>query len=188
MKRVITAAVAVPLVVLVTFFAPHWIFSVAVGSVAALSVEEFLSLAAMKGLGRPGRWFLVPAGIVGFSFFAGFGWVLTTFSLAVIGLMSTSIFSSPIEAAFVRLAVALSGVAYCCLTLGFLVLMPREMILVLFAVIWVGDTAAYYVGRALGRHLLAPNVSPKKTVEGAIAGLIGSVTAGVIGGVWLLGQ
>jgi phosphatidate cytidylyltransferase len=113
---------------------------------------------------------------------------LTTFILAVISLMTTTIFSSPIEAAFGRVAVALSGVAYCCMTLGFLVLMTREMILVLFAVIWVGDTAAYYVGRALGRHLLAPNVSPKKTVEGAIAGLIGSVTAGVIGGVWILGQ
>jgi len=75
-----------------------------------------------------------------------------------------------------------SSVVYCSLTLGFLILIPREWIFVLFAIIWVGDTAAYYGGRALGRHLLAPQVSPKKTVEGAVAGLAGSVIAGAVGG------
>src|SRR6185503_19236810 len=82
----------------------------------------------------------------------------------------------------------LSGIVYCSATLGFLVMMPREMVLLLFVIIWVGDTFAYYGGRALGRHPLAPKVSPKKTVEGAIAGLIGSVVAGAIGGVWFLGE
>jgi phosphatidate cytidylyltransferase len=63
--------------------------------------------------------------------------------------------------------------------------MPRERILLLLVIIWVGDTAAYYGGRAMGRHLLAPKVSPKKTIEGAIAGLVGSVIAGVAGAIWL---
>ena len=44
MNRIATAAVAIPLVVLITFFAPHWIFALAAGLVAALAVEEFLSL------------------------------------------------------------------------------------------------------------------------------------------------
>jgi phosphatidate cytidylyltransferase len=70
------------------------------------------------------------------------------------------------------------------LTLGFLVVLPRERILLLFAIVWIGDTAAYCGGRSLGRHLLAPKVSPKKTVEGAVAGLIGSVLAGTAGGAW----
>src|SRR2546427_447478 len=65
--------------------------------------------------------------------------------------------------------------------------MPRREVLLLFAIIWIGDSAAYYAGRALGRRPLAPTISPKKTVEGAIAGFIGSVVAGVIGGRWLLG-
>jgi phosphatidate cytidylyltransferase len=58
----------------------------------------------------------------------------------------------------------------------------------LFAIIWAGDSAAYYGGRALGRRLLAPTVSPKKTVEGAIAGFVASVAVGVIGGVYFLGE
>jgi phosphatidate cytidylyltransferase len=63
--------------------------------------------------------------------------------------------------------------------------MPREQVLLLFAIIWIGDSAAFYVGRALGRHSLAAKVSPKKTIEGSAAGLIGSVVAGVIGAFFL---
>src|SRR5207249_10447263 len=43
--------------------------------------------------------------------------------------------------------------------------------------VFASDTAAYFTGRALGRHLLAPAVSPKKTVEGALGGLAGSLVA-----------
>src|SRR6266545_3112586 len=48
------------------------------------------------------------------------------------------------------------------------------------AITWVQDTAAYFVGRALGRHKMAPVLSPKKTWEGAAGGLIGSILAGVV--------
>jgi phosphatidate cytidylyltransferase len=46
--------------------------------------------------------------------------------------------------------------------------------------IWVGDVAAYLVGRAFGRRRLAPRVSPKKTVEGSLAGLLGSALTSVL--------
>lgn len=49
------------------------------------------------------------------------------------------------------------------------------------------DTAAYLVGRFLGRHLLAPTVSPKKTVEGSVGGLLGGVAAGAVASLWLGG-
>jgi phosphatidate cytidylyltransferase len=106
--------------------------------------------------------------------------------------MTVAVFAGPIETAFGRVVTGLGGIVYCGLTLGFLISMssslPREWIVVLLAIIWMGDTAAYYCGRAFGRHLLAPKVSPKKTVEGAVAGLIGSIVAGVIGGVWITGE
>jgi phosphatidate cytidylyltransferase len=56
----------------------------------------------------------------------------------------------------------------------------------MMGVIWAGDVAAYYAGRALGRHKLAPTISPNKTVEGSIAGLAGSILAGTLLGSWLL--
>jgi phosphatidate cytidylyltransferase len=186
MSRVLTAIVAIPLVVLLTLFAPNWLFAIALGLVAALAVDEFLNLAEKKGIGRPGRWFLVPAALVAISFTGNASWVLMASVFSAIALMTVTIFSQPIDTALGRVGMGLSAMTYCSLTLGFLVwLQQKNLVLVLLAIIWVGDTAAYYCGRAFGRHLLAPRVSPKKTVEGAIAGLIGSVVIGTLGSVWV---
>jgi phosphatidate cytidylyltransferase len=188
MQRVLTALAAIPLVVLLILYCPVWLFPFIVGAVAALAVEEFLSLANTAGVGRPGRWFLAPAAIVTISFMGGTGWAATAMVLAMISLMTATIFGSRIDTAFGRVAAGLGGVVYCSIPLGFLVVLERELILLLLVLIWAGDTAAYYCGKAFGRHALAPRVSPKKTVEGAIAGVIASVGAGTAGGVWFLGE
>jgi len=52
---------------------------------------------------------------------------------------------------------------------------------------WVGDTAAYFVGRAMGRHPFAPHLSPKKTWEGAVASFIGSLLVALIAAHWVNG-
>lgn len=52
-----------------------------------------------------------------------------------------------------------------------------DMVFLLFLVVWGADVAAYYVGSRLGRRPLAPRVSPKKTVEGALAGCAGAIAA-----------
>ena len=59
--------------------------------------------------------------------------------------------------------------------------------LLLFAlvIIWVGDSVAYFVGRAVGKHPLAPHLSPKKTWEGSIASLMGSLLVAVVFSRWL---
>jgi phosphatidate cytidylyltransferase len=59
--------------------------------------------------------------------------------------------------------------------------------LLLFALVitWVGDSIAYFVGRAMGKHPLAPHLSPKKTWEGSVAGFLGSLLIGAAFGRWL---
>jgi len=57
--------------------------------------------------------------------------------------------------------------------------MGAKLLTLLLAIVMVGDSAAYYTGRSLGRHKLAPRVSPGKTVEGSIGGLVGSVAAAI---------
>lgn len=59
--------------------------------------------------------------------------------------------------------------------------------LLLFALVltWAGDTAAYFVGRSIGKHPLAPHLSPKKTWEGTVASMIGSLIVGVAFGYWV---
>jgi phosphatidate cytidylyltransferase len=61
-------------------------------------------------------------------------------------------------------------------------------ILLMFVMVitWVGDTAAYFVGRAVGKHPLAPVLSPKKTWEGTVASLLGALLVAVLFRKWLV--
>lgn len=70
--------------------------------------------------------------------------------------------------------------------LAMLALEPLEVLLVL-ALVWIADSAAYFVGRAWGRRKLAPAVSPGKTWEGAAGGLLGALAYAIICGFWIQG-
>jgi phosphatidate cytidylyltransferase len=61
----------------------------------------------------------------------------------------------------------------------------REAVILLLAVIVVSDSAQYYTGRAFGRRPLAPTISPKKTTEGAIGGMVFGTLAMAVGGLWV---
>ena len=62
----------------------------------------------------------------------------------------------------------------------------REALLLGLLVVWISDTAQFYVGSTLGRHRLAPLVSPKKSVEGAVGGFVAGIAAmAAIGRFWL---
>ncbi|WP_457642443.1 phosphatidate cytidylyltransferase [Persephonella sp.] len=65
-------------------------------------------------------------------------------------------------------------------SIAFLHEINRNLIFVLFATVWAGDTAAYFIGKKFGKHKLAPRVSPKKTWEGAVGSFFGSI---IVGGV-----
>lgn len=85
-----------------------------------------------------------------------------------------------------RAAVTAFGLVYVALPLGTLVLIHRlggrdAVLLLLFSIV-VSDTAQYYTGRLLGRHPLAPGISPKKTIEGAIGGIVAGTAFVVLGG------
>ena len=54
------------------------------------------------------------------------------------------------------------------------------VVLAILAMVFAGDTGAYFTGRLLGRHKLYPAISPKKTVEGGIGGLLGSIGGGLL--------
>lgn len=96
------------------------------------------------------------------------------------------------EAGPASLAATLFGAAYPTALLGMLVEMRLArgplvgdleafyLTLALFVLVWTGDTAAYYVGRAVGRRPLAPAISPKKTWAGAVGGLVGAVAAALL--------
>jgi phosphatidate cytidylyltransferase len=188
MSRVLTALLGIPIVLGIVLFSPDWALALFVGLIAALAAEEFMELGSVRRLGRPGKWFALPVGLVAASFLGGGEWVLTTLTASALLLLAVTAFSGSLEEALGRAAVGLGATVYCAITLGFLVFLPRELILLLLVIIWVGDSAAFYGGRAFGNHLLAPRISPKKTVEGGIAGLAASMVAGGATGVLFLGE
>ncbi len=98
------------------------------------------------------------------------------------------------------LAEALSGIGISAAVLLFLALpfsylirihalsrQGRLLLLLTLVLVWVGDTAAYFVGRSVGRFLMAPQLSPKKTWEGGIANLAGSLLVAWVFSQWLTG-
>ncbi len=62
--------------------------------------------------------------------------------------------------------------------------MGRDLLVLLLVVIWFGDTAAMYVGSLIGRHRLAPSISPRKSVEGALAAVAGGIGGALLAHVW----
>ena len=180
MKRVLTAAIGLPLVVVVTTWAPAWLFTSAVAVVGAISLDEFLKISAIDESDRVGRWFLPFGAAVTASFYLGSEWIVATLALSLLVLMSLTL-AAPVSVTRNRVTGATAGLVYTCMLPGFLILLSRssDAVLVLLGVVWAGDIAAYYGGRALGRHRLAPVISPGKTVEGAIAGTVASVVVGI---------
>lgn len=89
-------------------------------------------------------------------------------------------------------AIAAFAPLYIGLPLGLLVatrwMLGREAALLLMLTVAVSDSCQYYAGRAFGRRRLAPEVSPKKTVEGAVAGLAGAALSIAVIGHWWLPQ
>jgi len=189
MKRVLTALILIPFVLLLVFLGPkwQWLFTLAVAGVAALAAWEFLAMAQKTGANPPRVAVLVAI----LALFAGaFEWPDQT--TAILGLLSLGLlvyctFSRPVEQVMADASTSI----FCLLYAGFtLISLPalREqpngssLILFLLFAVWAGDIAALYVGRAWGRHKLAPALSPNKSWEGTAASVAGSllVTGGLL--------
>jgi phosphatidate cytidylyltransferase len=97
----------------------------------------------------------------------------------------------PLRDAFLDGAVLITGMLYIGLTLSYLLVirgLPDGALLIFFVVLvtWAGDTGAYAAGKALGRHALAPVISPKKTYEGLAGGLVFACLLALIAREWFL--
>jgi phosphatidate cytidylyltransferase len=184
MKRVLTAAVLIPIVLVLVFLGPRWqwLFTLATSVVAALASWEYLTLARQKGAQTPR---LAVAVAILALFGATFQWpdqVATILGILSLALLLICTFSSPIA----RVLPDASNAVFCLFYAGFtLISLPAlhaqpngpSLVVFLLCVVWAGDIAALYIGRPFGRRKLAPTLSPNKTWEGSIASVAGSVLA-----------
>jgi len=179
-KRVITALCGFPLLIAVVWFGEPW-FSLLAAILGLLAVFEFYRLVAASKV-PPLTYF-------------GLIWTLL-FILSphfnydlFMPLLLTSIVILPLiwfllrpqkEQAFASWVWTIAGSLYVGWLLSYLVALRgldagRDWVFFALFITFASDTSAFFVGRALGRHRLAPRISPGKTWEGAIAGVFGAI-------------
>jgi phosphatidate cytidylyltransferase len=195
LKRLASAFVLLPVFLLIVIKAPGWMFNTLVVIASAAALWELVRL--FEQAGRPVDRGLALVG--GVAVTASFGaarlidpLALPAFSLllAVIAVVTAPVWRGTPDAS--RSANTLLAITYIGWLLGFGILLHHtsalgdELVLYVVGVTWIGETAAYVVGSAMGRHKLAPVISPKKSVEGALAQLVASIATGAAVGAWLL--
>ena len=198
-KRVVTAVVLIPLVLLLVLKAHLWVMAVVAGAVALLAIAEFLKLTTHYGV-HP-LWQPTYAYVALFFVFVivaaayptpllettamVYGLALAT-ALAPFLFLTIAMRGADLNSGYPAAAASVFAFTYVAIPMALLVQIrqqPGGAILVIYTllVVWAGDIFAYFVGKAIGRHLMSPRISPKKTWEGAVASILASV---IIGTLW----
>jgi phosphatidate cytidylyltransferase len=167
--RELTSLAAAPLIIWIVGWGPPWSFTAFVVVVALLALYEFLVFGEKKG-------YVVRTVSVEIAVFA-----------ILLAIPAFFIFrGADLETALPGTAVSVLGTLYVGMLCGAVLRLRLDfpvgpkLVFFLFLVVWLGDAGAYYVGKRFGKTKLSPRVSPKKTVEGGIGGIMTSVLAAVV--------
>jgi phosphatidate cytidylyltransferase len=198
LKRIATAVVLIPIVTLLVLRAPVPVVAVVTAAIALVTVQEFLRLTESYGI-QPirlptyifvGLFFLVLTGsaAVDSSQISSLKFVLMVAFASAIApfiFLTIAMRREQMNGAYPAAAVSVFAFAYIALPLAMLVQLREQWagafwVLYLLLIVWAGDIFAYFVGRAVGRHRMAPRISPKKTWEGAAASLAASLLVGIL--------
>ncbi len=187
MARILSALVLLPLVVAAVWFLPP-VATLALAAVAAVfAFTEYVTIAAALEVRVPKL--IIGVAVVGACISVGGGYLAaeTILMSALVAVGALAVGSGRPGPAVLRdSAASILPVVYIGLPLGAIAAVRafagREAILLLMLTIVISDSAQYYCGRAFGRRPLAPSISPKKTLEGAIGGLLFGTLAMTLGG------
>lgn len=185
-QRIVTGLFLLPLLILFIGYAGPWFFAGLVGVVSLLALDEFygMSLSAGRVLERR------LAGVSGALLVPLLCWqpssLQPALTVLVFGLALLFLFRfGDIATVVPHLAMVTFGLLYVPLLLGHLALLRflpqgRLWVFLVLVIVMVGDSAAYFVGSAWGRRRLYPAISPKKSIEGALGGLAGSLLGALL--------
>lgn len=199
MKRVLTAIVLIPLVLLAVFRAPAWLFAGLVGIVAVMAAREFVDMVKHYNVSPFRMPTFVGVALMFLALIARsmeaqtptiatealFYIVFTAFAFAAFIFLVIGMLRRDLATSYPAASASFFALGYCGVPLLLLANVRQQwagafLILYLFLVVWTGDTAAYYVGRAIGKHKMAPRVSPGKSWEGGVASFVASIAIGVV--------
>jgi phosphatidate cytidylyltransferase len=189
-RRLLTALIGIPLLVLLILYAGIPLLLSIVMLASLLALHEYYLLTQTR-FAPAFSWagYLIGFAILLSSYFRGGSLSLLLPSAAVLILMAELFSRRERKSALESTAFTLFGAWYVCGLMGYVVNIRMidsggrfgaHLLMLLFVIIWANDIFAYLAGKNFGRHPLAPQVSPKKTVEGAVAGFVFGVAAAVI--------
>jgi phosphatidate cytidylyltransferase len=192
--RVLTAAVAAPVIVYLLLWGPRW------GFIALLAIACVVAAVELFQLTLFDQPFLKAWGVAATLAVLGVMMHFHDRPVAIMGSLAALVIGGsvaglarpePVSSASARIGWLIAGPLYLGTLLGAIgLLFERERggYWVVFAMLvtWLGDTAAYFIGKSFGRHKLYPVASPNKSVEGAIAGLLGSMAGALLAHFWFL--
>jgi phosphatidate cytidylyltransferase len=197
MTRVLSGAVLLALAVAVVWFAPPLLFFLVAEVLLLLALSEYAGLAEATGTPVPtvvsGIAAALTCGAFSRAAFGNVPWVsldvVLMVTLVTLGAMTLASWKGG-PAALALVAVGIFPALYLGLPIGAMVSIRethgREALALLMLTVIVSDTAQFYTGRTLGKQLLVPAISPKKTVAGAIGGFVFGPLFLVIVGTWWL--
>ncbi|WP_342606863.1 phosphatidate cytidylyltransferase [Syntrophotalea carbinolica] len=183
-SRILTACIALPLLIAFILWAPPWGFFCLTYAVAGWALYEYYAMALAAGRSMEkylgivaGIGLMVPLVLGHYAVFVGC-LIASVFLFACVFLFR----HGAIDKVSGQLALLLFGFIYISIPLAHLALLRSQphgiqWVLLVLMMVMLNDTCAYFTGTFFGRRKLYPSVSPKKSVEGAIGGLGGSVLA-----------
>ena len=187
-KRIMVAVIFVPLIILMLFFAPSWVLPVVVSGLAMIALHEVLWSTGFVKNPKISGLAIVLAGLIPFWVFVGERMLP---ALVTLFLYVVLLFAVAMKSHYTVTMEKMGGSFFLSIVIPYFLstfIRIREMpdwryyILMPFVVAWLSDAFALFAGMAFGKHKLAPELSPKKTVEGAVGGVAGSVAATLIYG------
>lgn len=194
LARLGTAAIGIPILLYLMFWAPWWGFQVLVGLCIARAGHELFRIThfdakVMHALGVVMT--LATAGVMVFASDRAEAILGLLLALGAVGSLGGLLAPLPYDRAGARVAWLIGGPLYVGGLLGTVGMLHRlenggAWVLLAMWLAWASDTGAYFAGRYFGKTKLYPSVSPSKTVQGSIGGLGGALTGGLAAHFWFL--
>ena len=211
--RLLTAAVLIPVVVALVWWAPAIILAGIAAVVAILALVEFLNLGDRIGLRGFKLWTYFCTVLIFYAQFSlgriethmlagGISMVrdatggtlsveaallIFIFGCVVLGLIT----KRPLHEVLPAISISSAALLFIVLPFSYIVrldeieLVGRHLVLFTLVLVWAGDMLAYFVGKSLGRVPMAPLLSPKKTWEGALGNVLASMIVAVLFAKWM---
>ena len=191
MQRVATAVILLPLVLSAILYLPAYLFLLLVDLLLGLSVFEFLRILARYEV--EAYWFTFPlALLLPWVWTFSLDWVLTYLVISSLICMGHSVFhTQQMKLGFFSVSGNLMAILYIGIPLSIAASLQSHQdqileLLLLLSVIWAGDIGGFWVGHKWGKHKVISRVSPHKSLEGYVAGLLCSLLAATVFGRYFL--